>query len=140
MVRCFFLLIQFWVVKGYESPKSTSHVLSLPLNLECVRIPSWSISFFSYFNCLPDNVLCKIAIWADYNALNSSCNKPSDSRNKLQFGLKNMEMQYQKYRKMQFCIQLNINIWEIILDLQANPYRLKTKNINSLIFISSIIK
>ena len=45
---------------------------------------SWSMSFldpclfFSYFNCLPDDVLCKIAIWADDNALNSSCDKPSD--------------------------------------------------------------
>ena len=51
-----------------------------------------------------------------------------------------MKMQYQKYRKMQFCIQLNIDIWEIILYLQTNSYRLKTKNINSLIFISTIIK
>ena len=51
-----------------------------------------------------------------------------------------MKMQYQKYQKMQFCIQLYIDIWEIILYLQANPYRLKTKNINSLIFISTIIK
>ena len=51
-----------------------------------------------------------------------------------------MKMQYQKYRKMQFCIQLNIDIWEIILYLQANPYRLKTKNINSLTFISTIIE
>ena len=60
-----------------------------------------------------------------------------------------MKMQYQKYRKMQFCIQwilifilfvLNIDIWEIILYLQANPYRVKAKNINSLIFICTIIK
>ena len=50
-----------------------------------------------------------------------------------------MKMQYQKYRKMQFCIQSNINIWEIILDLQANPYRLKTKNINSLIFLAALL-
>ena len=49
-----------------------------------------------------------------------------------------MKMQYQKYRKMQFCIQLNIDIWEIILYLQANPYRLKTKNINSLISLCFI--
>ena len=49
-------------------------------------------------------------------------------------------MQYQKYQKIQFCIQLYIDICEIILYLQANPYRLKTKNINSLIFISTIIK
>ena len=41
---------------------------------------------------------------------------------------------------MQFCIQWYIDIWGIILYLQANPYRLKTKNINSLIFISTIIK
>ena len=41
---------------------------------------------------------------------------------------------------IQFCVQLYIDIWEIILYLQANPYRLKTKNINSLIFVSTIIK
>ena len=34
---------------------------------------------------------------------------------------------------------INIGIWKIIPYLQANPYRLKTKNINSLIFISKII-
>ena len=51
-----------------------------------------------------------------------------------------MKMQYQRYQKMQFCIQLYIDIWEIILYLQANRYRLKTKNINSLIFISTIIR
>ena len=77
MVRYYFLLIHSLVVEDYESPKSTSHVLSIPLNLESVRILSWSISFFSYFNCLPDDVLRKIVIWADDNALNSSCDKPS---------------------------------------------------------------
>ena len=51
-----------------------------------------------------------------------------------------MKMLYQKYQKMQFCIQLYIHIWEIILYLQADPYRLKTKKINSLIFISTITK
>ena len=40
MVRCFFLLIYFLVVEDYELPKSTSHVLSVPLTLECVRILS----------------------------------------------------------------------------------------------------
>ena len=34
---------------------------------------------------------------------------------------------------MQFCIQLYIDIWEIILYLQDNPYRFKTKKIKSLI-------
>ena len=51
-----------------------------------------------------------------------------------------MKMQYQKYHKMQFCIQLYIDIWEIILYLQANIYQLKTKNINSLICITTIIE
>ena len=31
-------------------------------------------------------------------------------------------MQYQKYQKMQLCIELYIDIWKIILYLQANPY------------------
>ena len=53
-----------------------------------------------------------------------------------------MKMQYQKYQKMQFFIQLYIDIWKIILYLQANPYRLKTKNTNCFIncFISTFIK
>ena len=41
---------------------------------------------------------------------------------------------------MQFCIQLHIDFREIVPYLQANPYTLKTKNINSLIFVSTIIK
>ena len=61
-------------------------------------------------------------------------------RNKLQFDLKNMKMQYRRYQKVQFYIQLYIDIWEIILYLKVNPYRLKTKNIISLISISTIIK
>ena len=48
-----------------------------------------------------------------------------------------MKMQYQKYWQIEFCMQLYIDVWEITLYLQA--YR-PTKNINSLIFISIIIK
>ena len=33
-----------------------------------------------------------------------------------------MKIQYQRYRKMQFYIQLRIDIWEIVPYLQANPY------------------
>ena len=44
-----------------------------------------------------------------------------------------MKIQYQKYEKMQFWIHLHIDVREIILYLQANPYQLKTKNINSII-------
>ena len=50
-----------------------------------------------------------------------------------------MKTQYQKYHKMQFCIQLYIDIWEIFLYLQDYLYRLKTKNINSLVCINTII-
>ena len=38
-----------------------------------------------------------------------------------------MKIQCQKYQKMQFCIQLYIDIWEIILHLQANLYGLKNQ-------------
>ena len=47
MVRCFFLLSHFLVVKDYELSKSTSHLLGVALTLKCIRILSWSISFFS---------------------------------------------------------------------------------------------
>ena len=33
MVIYFFLLIHFLVVKDYELPKSTNHILSVPLNI-----------------------------------------------------------------------------------------------------------
>ena len=78
MVRFFFLLILFLIVEECELPKSASHILSVPLILECVKISSWSISFSLYFNCLPDDALSKIAIWADDISLRSSCDKPSD--------------------------------------------------------------
>ena len=39
---------------------------------------------------------------------------------------------------MQFYIQVYIDIWKIIPYLQANSYRFKIKNINSLIFINII--
>ena len=76
--KMFFLIDSFLVAEDYDLPKSSNHILSAPLYLECVRILSWSISFSPYFNCLSDDALCKIAIWADDNVLNSSCDKPSD--------------------------------------------------------------
>ena len=51
-----------------------------------------------------------------------------------------MKVQYQKYQKLQFWIHFYIDIWVIILYLQAKQHCLKTKNINSLVFISTIIK
>ena len=38
--RYFFLLIHFVVEEDYQLPKITSHVLSVPLNVQCVRILS----------------------------------------------------------------------------------------------------
>ena len=37
---------------------------------------------------------------------------------------------------MQFFIQLYIDIWRVIPYLRANPYCLKTKNINGLILLA----
>ena len=45
LVRCFFLLSHFLVIEDYALSKSTSHLQSVPLTLECVRIVSWSIFF-----------------------------------------------------------------------------------------------
>ena len=82
MVRCFFLLNHFLVAEDYELSESKSHLLSVPLTLECVRILSLFISFF-YFNGDPDDVQCKIAIWADDTALKSSCDKVAASWDEL---------------------------------------------------------
>ena len=38
MVRCFFLLIHFLVVEGYELPKSASYSLSVPLNSVLIHL------------------------------------------------------------------------------------------------------
>ena len=38
--ECFFLLSHFLAVADYELSKSTSHLLSVALTLECVRILS----------------------------------------------------------------------------------------------------
>ena len=40
MVRCIFLLIDFLVEEDYELPKSTNHIISVSLTMECVRILS----------------------------------------------------------------------------------------------------
>ena len=139
MVKCFFLLIHFLVAEDHELPESTSHILSVPLNLECVRILSWSIAFSSYFNCFPDDVLCKIAFWVYYNDLNSLCDKPCDLSQKVVIWSWKYENAIPEISENSICIQVYIDMWEIIY-LQAKPYRLKSKNINSLIFISTIIK
>ena len=49
-----------------------------------------------------------------------------------------MKTQYRKHHKVQFCTQLYIDICELILDLQASTYRLKTKSINSFILLARL--
>ena len=109
-------MIHFLVVEVYELPKSTSHVLRVPSILECVRILSWSIFFFFYFNCLPDVVLCKIAIWADDTALNSSSDKPSDSPQQVEIGcnliLKIWKCNTKNIRKFNSASNLILKIWK----------------------------
>ena len=78
LARCLFLLSHFLVVEAedYQLPKSTSHILSVPLNLDCVKIlsdPSLFLLQLSPWLCL-----CQIAIWADDTALHSWRDKPSD--------------------------------------------------------------
>ena len=74
------------------------------------------------------------AIWADDTALNSSCEKPFDLSSKIEIktmrNFNTRKMIYEKFQKKQFCINPK----------QTNPHGLKIKNINSLIFIRTIIK
>ena len=54
------------------------------------------ISFFFYFNCLPDHVLFKIAVWADDTALNSSCDKPIDLSQQVEIAMScNLILKYE---------------------------------------------
>ena len=76
MVRCFFLIKSFltsrrlWVVYKYKSSSKCA------INSE--MCPNFiSVHPFFYFHCLPNDVLCKIAIWTDVTALCPSCYEPS---------------------------------------------------------------
>ena len=128
----------FFLIDSFISSRRlwTSHVLSVPsvLTLECVRIFDPYLVFLFY--CLPDDVLCKIAIWTDDTPLNPSCDKQSDLSQQVEIWKCNTR----NIIKRNSAIQLYIDIWEIILHLQANSYRLKTKNMNNLIFINTMIK
>ena len=81
MIRYFFSLVYFLVVEDYELFKSTSHLLRVPVSLEHDGTLSWSISFFCYISFFPDDVLCKIVIWADDTTFSST--KHLTWRNKL---------------------------------------------------------
>ena len=102
IVRCFFLLITFLVVENYELPKGTSHVLSVPLTLECVIILSWSISFFStliaslmmFYVILLSEMMIPFSTHHVTNHLLVSTSW--DNQWGVFFVLKNIKMQYQK--------------------------------------------
>ena len=55
MIRPFFLLSDFLVVEDYALSKSTTHLLKVQL---IHPLQLWNTS---HFNCLPDDVLCKIS-------------------------------------------------------------------------------
>ena len=61
-----FIMASFFLIDLFLSSRRLNLTLALPLTLECLRM----LSFFSCFDFLHDDVLCKIAIWADDNALN----------------------------------------------------------------------
>ena len=69
-----FLIESFLRSKDYELPKSTSHLLSVPLSLEYVRILSYSISFFYNLNCLTDVLqLVEIVYELKFDHKNQNC-------------------------------------------------------------------
>ena len=73
MVRCFFLLCQVLVAEDYELSQSTFSKCAI--NSGMSHNSSFIHLFFFYFNCLPDDFLCNITIWA---TLNSLCAKTCD--------------------------------------------------------------
>ena len=141
----FFLLIYFSVVEDFQLPKTSSYVISLPLTMEFIRnfnpsllCSTLIVSLMMFCVRLLSELMKLLSTHHFTNHL--TCRKHIETAYEMYFHLKNMKMQYQKYQKMQLCIELYIDIWKIILYLQANPYWLKSKNIKRLIFISTIIK
>ena len=78
LIDSFLNIRRWWIAQNHMSCSNCTIKFGMLQNSILIHVfLSWSISFFSYFNCLPDDVLCKIVIWADDNAPNSSCDKPS---------------------------------------------------------------
>ena len=77
IVRFIFLLNHFLVVELYKLSNCISHLRKCAISSGiCQNSIVIHLCFF-YFNCLPDVVPCKSAIWADDNAVNSWCNNTS---------------------------------------------------------------
>ena len=71
----------------------------------------YKIKFFIVYGKMLFLFLCKIAIWAHDAALNSSRDKPFDLSQEVEPRVVIWSL------KIQLCIQLFIDIWEIILYL-----------------------
>ena len=56
---------------------------SLPMNIQ-IMLEFTKVLFLLYTNDLPDDVICNIAIYADYPTLYSRCNQVSDLWQQLQ--------------------------------------------------------
>ena len=82
MVRCFFLLIHLLVVEDYESPKSASHILSVPLTLNasefyldpCLSSPILIVSLMIYCVRLLSELIIMLSTHHVTNHL-TCCNK-----------------------------------------------------------------
>ena len=128
MVWCFFLLIHISVIEDYELPKSTSHILSAP--------KLWNVSefyldpslFFFYFNCLPVYVLCKIITWQTIRLVATSWDNLW------------VVISSEKYKNAMPDISENAILHPVIYWYLGSYSVFKTKNINSLIFVNTIIK
>ena len=82
IVRCFFLLIHLLVVEDYESPKSASHILSVPLTLNasefyldpCLSSPILIVSLMIYCVRLLSELIIMLSTHHVTNHL-TCCNK-----------------------------------------------------------------
>ena len=138
--KTFFLFIHFLVLEDYELPKSTSHILSVPLTLKCVRILSWLISFSS---TLTVSLMMRLSWWyCSQLTIWQTIWLVATSWARLWVVIWSW-----KYKNTIREISGNSILHPIMYFYLENhsifttdPYRLKAKNINSLIFISTIIK
>ena len=131
MVRCFFSLSYF--VDNYEFSKRTSHPTSVSLTLKYNRIICWSISFFPFI-CVPNDCLCKIAIWTDDTTLNCSYDQASDLSQQAEIGLSfNLILKIKVVERYFHFSSANfwfwsLKIWYLKLSIQAQTLAAAIQN------------
>ena len=130
---CVYDMSHLLVVEDYEFSKSISDLLCVSFIMECVRILNWPM-YILYFNCLPDDILCKIAIWADDTALNLSCDKPShllqqsETAYALEFYLKIKIVGKCYYVLLSTIWFWSVKIWHLMLSIQAQNIKIVIRN------------